>query len=44
MHEFEYVDVDGEESGAPKVTKKELLEEGMNQCNIVPSRYHIYIP
>lgn len=28
LDEFEYVDVDGEETGAPRVTKKELLEEG----------------
>lgn len=30
LNEFEYVDVDGEESGAPRVTKKELLEEDLH--------------
>lgn len=30
LDEFEYVDVDGEETGAPRVTKKELLEEDLH--------------
>lgn len=28
LDDFDYVDVEGEDPGAPRVTKKELLEEG----------------
>ena len=34
LDDFDYVDVEGEDPGAPRVTKKELLEEG--ECFSLP--------